>query len=255
MPDLVAFDIDGNVATTVLSDPDRRNAMSTALLDGLESAVSATEARDAVQVLRVRSTGPAFCAGFDLAAMAEDGLLPEFLRRLGGLCRRLRALPAIVVMEVQGPAIAGGCALVSAGDLVHAGPDARFGYPVHRLGISPAVSLPTLMGGVGFGPARRLALSGGLVDAATARALGLVHVLAPDRETLADGVEAQCTRLAGFDASCLRRTKRYLNELDGTDREDRFASTLAASVETAGRPETARRLQAAMDAMRDRSER
>ena len=253
MNDLVALDLDDGIATVALTDQDRRNALSTDMFDAIEAAITTVEANDTTNVLRLRAEGTAFCAGFDLKAMAEDAMLPDFLHRLGGLCRRLRDLHAVVVMEVQGPAIAGGCALVSAGDIVHAGPDATFGYPVHRLGISPAVSLPTLMGGAGFGAARRLALSGQLVDARTARHLGLVHRLASDRDALSLAVEETCRRLASFDASCVRETKRYLNHLDLTDQEERFDSTLGASVETARLPEADRRLRAALESMRARA--
>ncbi len=253
MNDLVALDFDAGTATITLADQNRRNALSTVMFDALEAAIATVETNDATKVLRLRAEGSAFCAGFDLRAMAEEGMLPEFLNRLGGLCRRLRELHAVVVMEVQGPAIAGGCALVSAGDIVHASPDATFGYPVHRLGISPAVSLPTLMGGAGFGAARRLALSGQLVDARTARHLGLVHRLASDREALALAVDESCRRLASFDATCVRETKRYLNHLDLTDREEGFDSTLDASVKTARLPEADRRLRAAYDSMRART--
>lgn len=253
MSEPVSIDIDAGVATVVLADPERRNALSSVMFDGLESALTAIESDASILVARMRAEGSAFCAGFDLPAMAEDRMLPEFLRRLGGLCRRIRGLDAIVVMEVQGPAVAGGCALVSAGDLVHACPGATFGYPVHRLGISPAVSLPTLMGGAGHGPARRLALSGQLLDAEAARRLGLVHSIQPDRGTLADAVEDRCRRLAGFDPNCVRATKRYLNELDLTDRSDRFEATLEASVETGRSEETHDRLEAALASMRDRT--
>ena len=255
MTSLVHLDTNDRIATMVLDDPSRRNAMSTALFDGIEASLARLEADDRILVLRIRAEGPAFCAGFDLGAMAEDGMLPDFLARLGGVCRRLRGLPAITVIEVQGPAIAGGCALVSAGDLVHAGPDARFGYPVHPLGISPAVTLPTLMGGVGSGTARRMTMSGELMDAESARNAGLVHVLASTRDELAQGVAKECQRLASLDPTCLRETKRFLNELDRTDDDERFTATLEASVGTGRSEDTGRRLAKALDSMRARTER
>jgi enoyl-CoA hydratase/carnithine racemase len=204
-------------------------------------------------VLRLRGEGSAFCAGFDLDAMADEGLLPSFLERLGAFCRRLRRLDAVVVAEVHGPAVAGGCAIVSACDIVHAGPDARFGYPVHRLGISPAVSLPTLLPAVESGGARHLMVGGELVDAATAARLGLVHAVHPDRASLEQATTSLCTRLAGMDHGTIRETKRFLNELDGTDRDGTFATTLAVSVERGGSDEAVRLISAARDAMRARS--
>ena len=239
---------DPPIMTLVLNDPDRRNALSKRLFEDLEQCLDDVEATiDAGtgHVLRIRGEGPAFCAGFDLNAMATEGALPSFLKRLGGICRRLRSMAAVVVAEVHGPAVAGGCALVSACDVVLAGPDATFGYPVHRLGISPAVSMPTLVPAVESGGARKMMLGGRLLDAATAKRLGLVHHLFDDREALAAGTNGLITRLGAMDPVTLGATKAYLNELDETSNDDLFARTLEASVRC-GESEEAIRMIAAM---------
>ena len=247
--------IDEPIMSLVLNDPDRRNALSNSVFDDLERCLDAVEtaiASRSCHVLRIGGEGPAFCAGFDLDAMADDGLLPSFLERLGSLCRRLRRLDAVVVAEVHGPAVAGGCAIVSACDIVHAGPDARFGYPVHRLGISPAVSIPTLKPAVESGGARFMMLGGQLVDAATARRLGLAHEVHESREALAEAVDALCARLGAMDATTLRETKRFQNELDGTATDDAFTATLNASVACGRSDEAATMIAATRDAMRAR---
>jgi methylglutaconyl-CoA hydratase len=259
MSELLHLDEHGPIATLTFADPDRRNALSAAMFDAIEPAIDTVEAAtrsgaaDSCRMLRLRGEGSAFCAGFNLDAMADDGLLPSFLERLGAFCRRLRRLDAVVIAEVHGPAVAGGCAIVSACDLVHAGPDARFGYPVHRLGISPAVSIPTLLPAIESGGARHLMLGGELVDAATALRLGLAHAVHSDRETLASSVDALCSRLAAMDAVTLRETKRFLNELDGTDRDTAFAATLSASVACGASDEANRTVAAAREALRNRT--
>ena len=248
MPEQVRFDPDSPVMTLVLNDPDRRNALSAGLFDQLERSLDvAGELIDSKSshVLRIRGEGPAFCAGFDLEAMA-DGALPSFLERLGAICRRLRHLDAVVVAEVHGPALAGGCALVSACDIVHAGPDAAFGYQVHRLGISPAVSLATLVPGTSPGSARALTLSGEFLDADAAVAIGLAAAAHPDRGALEEAVTTLCDRLGAMDAATLRATKRFQNELDGTDRPDVFTRSLAASLATSGSVEFQERIEAVM---------
>lgn len=221
------------IMTIVLNDPDRRNALSARVFDDLERCLD--DVQDSIasgdgHVLRIRGEGSAFCAGFDLDAMATEGALPSFLERLGGICLRLRRTPAVVVAEVHGPAVAGGCALVSACDVVLAGPDATFGYPVHRLGISPAVSMPTLVPAVESGGAREMMLGGRILDAETARRLGLAHHLFDDREGLAAGADALVERLGAMDSVTLAATKSFLNDLDGTSTDDLFKKTLAASV-------------------------
>lgn len=255
MTDKATLGVDGPILTITLDDADRRNALSKRVFDDLErclATVERTVSANEAKVLRLWGRGPAFCAGFDLDAMADDGLLPSFLERLGSFCRRLRRLDAVVVAEVHGPAVAGGCAIVSACDIVHAGPDARFGYPVHRLGISPAVSIPTLKPAVESGGARFMMLGGQLVDAATARRLGLAHEVHESRETLAEAVDALCARLGAMDATTLRETKRFQNELDGTATDDAFTATLAASVACGRSDEAATMIAATRDAMRAR---
>ena len=239
---------DTPIMTVVLNDPDRRNALSHQVFDDFERCLDEVETAidsESCHVLRIRGEGPAFCAGFDLEAMA-NGALPSFLERLGAICRRLRHLNAVVVAEVHGPALAGGCALVSACDIVHAGPDAAFGYPVHRLGISPAVSLATLVPGTSPGAARALTLSGEFLDANAAVRIGLAAAAHPDRAALADAVTTLCDRLAAMDAPTLSATKRFQNELDGTFDADVFARSLAASLETADSEEFEARIEAVM---------
>ncbi len=235
------------IMTVTLNDPDRRNAMSHPLFDDLERCLDEAERSILAgtgHVLRIRGEGSAFCAGFDLDAMAHEGALPSFLERLGAVCVRLRSMTAVVVAEVHGPAVAGGCALVSACDIVLAGPEARFGYPVHRLGISPAVSMPTLIPAVESGGAREMMLGGRLLDATTARRLGLVHHLFEDREQLASGTEAILGRLAAMDSTTLGETKAFLNDLDRTSSEDLFGATLRASVRCGESSEAARMIAA-----------
>ena len=244
----VVLHFDAPISTIVLNDPDRRNAMSHVLFDDLEGCLDQAESAidsDSCHVLRIRGEGPAFCAGFDLGAMA-DGALPSFLERLGAICRRLRHLDAVVVAEVHGPALAGGCALVSACDIVHAGPDAAFGYPVHRLGISPAVSLATLVPGTSPGAARALTLSGEFLDADAAVGIGLAAAAHADRDALEEAVTTLCDRLGAMDAATLRATKRFQNELDGTVDPDVFTRSLEASLATADSEEFRIRIDAVM---------
>merc|ERR1711965_849896 len=232
---LVRFD--PPIATIALNDPDRRNALSHELFDDLEHCLAEAERSadsESCHVLRIRGEGPAFCAGFDLGAMA-DGALPSFLERLGAICRRLRHLDAVVVAEVHGPALAGGCAL-----------DSAFGYPVHRLGISPAVSLATLVPGTSPGAARALTLSGEFLDAEAAVDVGLAAAAHPDRDALEKAVTILCDRLGAMDAATLRATKRFQNELDGTVDPDVFTRSLAASLATADSEEFRIRIDAVM---------
>ncbi|MSQ89874.1 MAG: enoyl-CoA hydratase/isomerase family protein [Phycisphaerales bacterium] len=208
------------LCTITLDDPSRRNALGSGLLEQLERAIAQADSlarHDEIVVLLLRATGRVFCSGFDLEECVQnEQTLAQFVRRLSALTRAIRAMPAVVVAQVQGAALAGGCAIVAACDIVCASEQATFGYPVHRIGLSPAVSLPTLMATVGCGSARTLALSSDVVDAKRAQALGLVHTLACDADALEIAATALARAIAVKSPVALRATKLWLNELDGT---------------------------------------
>ncbi len=218
---LVQTQSGGGLFTITFNNPEMRNALSTLMFDHLEDAVAratdSTQRGESIVVL-LRSCGSAFCAGFDLAECVHDhGKLEQFVRRLGAINTSLRAMPAVVIAQVQGPALAGGCAIVAACDIVYACDFASFGYPVHRIGISPAVSLPTLMATAGFGGARQLALSGEIVNAQRAQALGLVYSVTRDESALTAEVTQRISGLVAKGPQALRVTKKWLNHIDGSD--------------------------------------
>lgn len=242
------------LATLTLADPDRRNVMGPPLFDGLEAALLHLEAitaasrfhplreappHDAVRVVLVRALGAAFCSGFDLGLLSDDPdpsqpLLASFLKRLAGCMRRLRALPSVNVAVVQGPALAGGCGLAMACDLALGSPGARFGYPVHAIGVSPAVSGPMLDARAGSGAARALFEGGEIVDAERALHMGLLHRLAPDEAGLQALATDTVAALLAKGPHALAATKRWLNDLDTSVDPARANAALQASLSTVG---------------------
>jgi methylglutaconyl-CoA hydratase len=226
---------DARAMTITLADAQRRNALGVAMFDALERAVEGAMARargGESHVLLLRAEGSAFCSGFDLGACVNDAAtLESFIHRLSGVIVALRAMPAVVVAQVQGAALAGGCAILTGCDIVCAAERATFGYPVHRIGISPAVSLPTLVPALGAGAARELALLGEPVSASRAHQLGLVHRLHADTDALASATDSLAAALAAKGPAALRETKRWLSRLDGTDVAARDAEGTACDAE------------------------
>jgi methylglutaconyl-CoA hydratase len=212
---------DSRVMAITLADAPRRNALGAAMFDALEAALAEAGRRASAgdaHVLLLRAEGSAFCAGFDLAAcVADAATLESFIHRLSGVIVALRSMPAVVVAQVQGAALAGGCAILTGCDIVCAAERATFGYPVHRIGVSPAVSLPTLVPALGAGAARELALLGEPVPAMRAHQLGLVHRLHADADALAAATDSLVASLAAKGPQALRETKSWLSRLDGTD--------------------------------------
>lgn len=242
------------LATITLADPDRRNVMGPPMFDGLEAALLHLEAltgatrfhplrepppEGAVRVVLVRALGTAFCSGFDLGLLADDPdpaqpLLASFLKRLAGCMRRLRALPSVNVAVVQGAALAGGCGLAMACDVAIGSSAAKFGYPVHAIGVSPAVSGPALDARAGSGTARAMFESGEILDAVTSARLGLLHRVAADEAALATLAQDTAEQLLSKGPHALAATKRWLQDLDASIDPARAAAALQASLSTVG---------------------
>jgi methylglutaconyl-CoA hydratase len=231
--------LDPPIASLALNDPARRNALSLPMFDALDQAIARIAADDSIHIVVLRGEGPAFCAGFDLAAAVEEpDLLPRFIARLSAVIRAVRRMPQVVVASVHGAAIAGGCAVLSACDFVFVAPDATLGYPVHAIGISPAVTIPTLRLALGDGPARALLMSGQIIDGREALRLGLATHLAATPESVLMEATAHAHALAGKGPRALRITKAWLNELDGSNDDERFDAPAGHSAEASSAEES-----------------
>lgn len=232
------------LAIITLDDPDHRNALSIEMLGDLLEALRGIGQRDDVNAVLLRGEGPCFCAGFDLAAVVEDPMaLNQLVELLGEATRLLRRLPQVVVIAAHGVAIAGGCALLSAADVVFVGEKTRVGYPVHRIGISPAVTTPTLRQAAGDGRTREILLGGDLFMGTEARRQGIAsHVVSEDDVLTA--ATAWARDAAGRPAGAMRTTKQWLSELDGSSDDAIFDGPVAGSAPLAGGREAVRMLEA-----------
>lgn len=248
---LVHLKIDGHVASVTLDDPDRRNALGIPMFDALAEKLKTIRSDSGIHVVLLCGRGEAFCSGFDITAALDDhALLGQFIERLSLLLRTLRRLPQVVVAAVQGAAIAGGCAIVSACDLVVVSATARLGYPVHRIGLSPAVTIATLQQAIGPGAARATLLGGQLFDGANACRIGLAARLCPDDASVHTEAIRLCRSIAAHGPQALRATKRWLNELDGSlddERFDRPAQDSAATCTEEARAMLARQVRKNLD--------
>jgi enoyl-CoA hydratase/carnithine racemase len=125
----------------------------------------------------------------------------------------LRSLDIPVVIAAHGAAIAGGCALLGGGDVIFTNADAKLGYPVARLGVSPAVSAPFLCNLTGAGVARARELENGLIDGRAALACGLAHECLDKPESVLDRALEAARKLASKPSHAMVATKRWLAEI------------------------------------------
>lgn len=170
----------GAVARLTLNRPERRNALGPDLVAALTDALRSLASDVSVRAVVLTGAGTAFCAGADLeylerlraASVAENA---QDSRRLRTLYEALVTFPKPVVGAVNGPALAGGCGLASACDVLLAAPQATFGYPEVRIGFVAAMVLVFLSRQLGERLARELLLTGRAMTAEEAREAGLVH--------------------------------------------------------------------------------
>ena len=193
---------DRGVLRLTLNRPDARNALSAALMSALLEALSRAATDPLARVVVIAGAGPAFCAGHDLREMRADQRR-ETYERLFAQCSELMLaivrLPKPVIAEVHGVATAAGCQLVATCDLAAAAEDARFATPGVNIGLFCSTPMVALTRAIGRKAAMEMLLTGKLIDAETARAIGLVNRVVP-REGLRDAVDGLARDIAGKSA-------------------------------------------------------
>jgi enoyl-CoA hydratase/carnithine racemase len=231
----------GTIKILRLDRAEKRNALTPRMLGSLRSHIENSASARAIVLSGV---GDIFCAGFDLSLCRDDDeAMPALLEGLSKVILSLRIAPCPVVISAHGGAIAGGCAILGGGDIIHTTSNAKLGYPVVRLGISPAVSAPTLELLVGKGAARALLLDTGLVSGDRAVQLGLAHEVHETPAACEAAAIESAHRLAEMPPHALAYTRRWLDELSGVT-PDTLERALQASLSLVGGEEERLRMEA-----------
>jgi enoyl-CoA hydratase/carnithine racemase len=196
--------LEAGVLRLTLNRPAARNALSVGLMAALQQALHAA-ADKSCRVVVIAGAGPAFCAGHDLRELRADPSRPAYERifaQCSALMLQIVKLPKPVIAEVHGIATAAGCQLVASCDLAVAAADARFATPGVNIGLFCSTPMVALSRAVGRKAAMEMLLTGDLVDAATARSLGLVNRVVP-RAQLAAAARDLARRIAAKSALTL----------------------------------------------------
>jgi enoyl-CoA hydratase/carnithine racemase len=185
---------DGPTARVTLNRPEKRNALSLALMRELIETLEAIARDREARAIVLEGAGPAFSAGHDLTELTGRDL--AFYQEVFDVCTQLMELlhrvPQPVIAKVHGVATAAGCQLVAACDLAVAAESARFATPGVKIGLFCSTPMVPVSRAVGRKRAMEMLLTGELIDAHTAAAWGLVNGVVPDEEleqAIADLVE------------------------------------------------------------------
>src|SRR5690349_17384941 len=217
--DQVLYSVDGSAARITLNRPEKRNALNDAVIAGLKQGLRNAAADKNVRVVVIAGAGKDFCSGADLSALqkiagASVAENSEDARLLLELFSLMRELPIPVVAAVTGRALAGGCGLATACDLVLASASARFGYPEVKIGFVPAMVMAILRRNVSEKRAFELITRGAEIGAEQAKEFGLVNQVFSD-ETFEADVRTYVSEFEKMSASAMGLTKTLLYQMDG----------------------------------------
>jgi len=215
----VLYSVEGAVARITLNRPEKKNALNAAVIAGIKDSLRRAAQDEAVRVVVIAGAGKDFCSGADLSALqqiagASVSENTDDARSLLELFVLIRGLEAPVVAAVTGRALAGGCGLASACDVVLASESARFGYPEVKIGFVPAMVMAILRRNVSEKRAFELLTRGDEIGASHANEIGLVNRVFSDESFAAD-VSSYVQRFTEVSRSAVALTKRLLYQIDG----------------------------------------
>ena len=227
----ILYELRDGVARITLNRPEKRNALDGEIVGELKAALSASSSDDACRVVLLTGAGTDFCSGADLANLektAQAGVLENMAdaRATADLFLMMRNHPRPVVAAVQGRALAGGCGIATACDIILAAQSAQFGYPEVNIGLVPAMVMAILRRSVSEKVALELVVTGEPVSASRAHDLGMVQRVFTDDRFMQE-VDAYVTKLAAKSASAIMLSKRLLYNMDSMS----FEAALEAGVE------------------------
>jgi len=236
--DFVQYRTEARIGYITLNRPEKRNALNYEVVSELKYAFDRAENDETCKVIVLQANGEVFCAGADLQYMQAlaHNTYQENLSdstHLMQLFQQINTLRKVVIAQVHGHAIAGGCGLASVCDLVFAVPEAKFGYTEVKIGFIPAIVSVFLLRKIGEARTKQLLLTGDLMMAEQAKEMGLINyvVAAPELDQIVfDFAQKMCRENS---AQSMELTKEMLYRVP--DMELNQSLTYAAEMNAVAR--------------------
>jgi len=228
----ILYTLEQGVARITLNRPEKRNALDAELISEVRDAMRNCAQDENVRVVVISGAGTDFCSGADLSGLEKTfnaGVLENMAdaRNMAQLFMEMRRHPRPIVAAVRGRALAGGCGLATACDMILASESAKFGYPEVNIGFVPAMVMAILRRSMSEKRAFEMIATGEIISAQTAFDYGLINSIFAD-ETFDLDVDAFASKLAAKSASALMLSKRLLYHMEGMS----YEGALEAGVET-----------------------
>ncbi|MDH5396729.1 MAG: enoyl-CoA hydratase-related protein [Cyclobacteriaceae bacterium] len=221
------FETRDRIGYITLNRPAKRNALNFEMVSELRGALKDMAEDDDIRVIVINARGKAFCAGADLAYLQQmqNNTYEENLadsRHLMELYYTIYTLNKVVIAQVQGYAIAGGCGLASVCDFVFATPDAKFGYTEVKIGFVPAIVMVFLLRRMSERHARELLLTGDIVDVKKALDIGLINEIVPSAEIGARVDEYAMHLIESNSGQAIALTKQMIAAVQSSDLKNKL---------------------------------
>jgi methylglutaconyl-CoA hydratase len=227
----ILYSVENNIARVTLNRPDKRNALDAEIVSEIKAALQQAATGESVRVVLITGAGKDFCSGADLAALQKISTATVMeniadARNLGELFLQMRGHPRPIIAAVRGRALAGGCGIATACDIVLAAESAQFGYPEVNIGFIPAMVMAILRRSVSEKRAFELITRGDIIGAQTACEIGMINRVFADYE-FAEKVEEYIGQMAAKSASAVSLSKNLLYHMDAMS----FETALEAGVQ------------------------
>jgi methylglutaconyl-CoA hydratase len=233
----IEYSVLDRIAFITLNRPEKRNALSNQLVAELKESFSKAEDDDRVKVVILKAIGEAFSAGADLEYLQQ---LQEFSyeqnyadsNHLKELFVQIYSLKKVVIAQVQGHAIAGGCGLATVCDFAFATPEAKFGYTEVKIGFIPAIVMVFLIRKIGESRSRQLLLSGNLINADQAKRIGLINEIVSKEELEEEVIHFAAQLVVSNSAHSMSITKQMMSKVQSLPLDEAltFAAEMNAKV-------------------------
>ncbi len=242
-----------SVAIVTLQRPQRRNALSLAVMRELAATLRELGRERSVRAVVIAAEGPAFSAGHDLTELCgrDVAAYREIFDGCVDLMNAVREIPQPVIAEVARVATAAGCQLVAACDLAVASTEATFATPGVRIGLFCSTPMVALTRAIGRKRAMEMLLTGESIDAATALVWGLVNRVVPPGE-LRETVLALGRRIAESSGAVVAIGKRAFYAQIERAESEAYDHTKAVMTENALREEAQEGISAFLEKRRPR---
>lgn len=231
----VLYTIKERTAFITINRPEKRNALNREVVESLKVYFSEAEKNEQVKTIVLKGSGNAFCSGADLKYIQDlqdfsESENLEDSNELKDLFLQIYRTSKPVIAQINGPALAGGCGLVSVCDFAFCTSESKFGYTEVRIGFIPAIVMIFLIRKIGESKSRRFLLSGEIFDCETAKKSGLVNDYFEDEEELETFVNEFTSKLNSQNSSsAMALTKSLLIKVQDLSLNEALSEAVQAN--------------------------